>query len=81
MEREFLTPLPAERFELSELADPRVDAKARIRVRTNCYSVPAAMADRPIALPDTEATEVAHCPRSPRRGPDTTGETPKGPKS
>lgn len=46
LERGFLRPLPAERFELSEVADARVDAKSRIRVRTSFYSVPVALVGR-----------------------------------
>jgi hypothetical protein len=46
LEREFLRPLPAERFELSEVADPRVDSKSRIRVKTNFYSVPVSLVGR-----------------------------------
>jgi transposase len=34
IEREFLKPLPAERFELAEISRPTVDNKSRIQVRT-----------------------------------------------
>lgn len=39
-ERAELLPLPAEPFDCSEVARPRVDSKSRIRVRRNFYSVP-----------------------------------------
>jgi hypothetical protein len=43
IERGFLKPLPAERFEIAEISQPVVDAKCRVRVRTNRYSVPASL--------------------------------------
>ena len=61
LEAEFLRPLPAEAFELSELADPRVDSKARIRVKTNFYSVPASLVGRVVhARIGPMTIEVSH---------------------
>lgn len=61
LERGFLRPLPAERFELSEVADARVDAKARIRVRTNFYSVPVALVGRVVHVRVNPTTiEASH---------------------
>lgn len=61
LEREFLRPLPAERFELSEAADPRVDARSRIRVRTNWYSVPVSLVGRVVhARINPMTIEVSH---------------------
>jgi len=50
MEQGFLKPLPAERFELAEISKPTVDSKARIRVKTNFYSVPASLAGREVSV-------------------------------
>jgi transposase len=41
IERDHLLPLPAERFDLAEIAFPTVDGHRCVRVRTNRYSVPA----------------------------------------
>jgi transposase len=61
LERGFLRPLPRERFELSEVADPRVDAKSRIRVRTNWYSVPVSLVGRVVHVRINPMTiEVSH---------------------
>jgi len=43
-ERALLRALPDERFDASETAGPRVDAKALVTVRLNRYSVPVALA-------------------------------------
>jgi transposase len=43
-ERPLLRPLPAEPFDASETATPRVDAKSLVTVRQNRYSVPVALA-------------------------------------
>jgi transposase len=40
IEREHLLPLATEGFDLSEVSFPRVDTRGRVKVRTNCYSVP-----------------------------------------
>jgi len=50
MEQGLLKPLPAERFELAEISKPTVDSKARIRVKTNFYSVPASLAGREVSV-------------------------------
>ncbi|MBV9267487.1 MAG: transposase, partial [Acidobacteriaceae bacterium] len=42
VERDYLLPLATERFDLEEIAFPTVDSHRCVRVRTNCYSVPAA---------------------------------------
>jgi transposase len=44
VERPLLRPLPAEPFDASETATPRVDAKSLVTVRQNRYSVPVALA-------------------------------------
>jgi transposase len=44
VERPLLRPLPAEPFDASEAASPRVDAKSLVTVRQNRYSVPVALA-------------------------------------
>ena len=43
LERSYLKPLPQERFETAEITAPTVDHKARVKVRTNRYSVPASL--------------------------------------
>lgn len=40
VEREHLLPLAEEGFDLAEVSFPRVDGLGRVKVRTNCYSVP-----------------------------------------
>jgi hypothetical protein len=40
VEREHLLPLEEEGFDLAEVSFPRVDGLGRVKVRTNCYSVP-----------------------------------------
>jgi transposase len=44
IERPLLRPLPAEPFDATETATPRVDAKSLVTVRQNRYSVPVALA-------------------------------------
>ena len=41
-ERPLLGALPAERFDATEIATPRVDTKSLVTVRQNRYSVPVA---------------------------------------
>ncbi|MGH2890047.1 MAG: Mu transposase domain-containing protein [Solirubrobacteraceae bacterium] len=43
-ERPLLLALPADRFDASETATPRVDAKSLVTIRQNRYSVPVALA-------------------------------------
>lgn len=43
LERPHLRPLAAERFDLEEISFPVVDGLGRVRVKTNAYSVPAAV--------------------------------------
>ncbi len=50
IERRLLRPLPAERFELAELASARVDDKARIKVKAARYSVPASLVGRTVRV-------------------------------
>jgi len=50
IERRLLRPLPAERFELAELASARVDEKARIKVKAAHYSVPASLVGRTVRV-------------------------------
>jgi transposase len=50
MEREFLRPLPAEPFEVAEVAEARVDQKSRVTVRRNRYSVPVGLVGRKVAV-------------------------------
>jgi transposase len=49
-EREFLKPLPAEAFELSEISRILVDNKSRIQVKTCRYSVPASLVGRHMSV-------------------------------
>ncbi|MGH2772397.1 MAG: IS21 family transposase [Actinomycetota bacterium] len=49
MEKEFLQPLPAERFETGQIGEGRVDQKARVTVKTNRYSVPASLVGRRVS--------------------------------
>ncbi|MGH8303429.1 MAG: IS21 family transposase [Steroidobacteraceae bacterium] len=44
VERALLRALPADRFDASETATPRVDAKSLVTIRQNRYSVPVALA-------------------------------------
>ncbi len=50
IERRLLRPLPAERFELAELAQGRVDEKSRIKVKAARYSVPASLVGRTVRV-------------------------------
>ena len=60
-EREFLRPLPAERFEVAELSQPTVDQKCRVRVKTNRYSVPASLTGSKVSVRTTPLeVEVSH---------------------
>lgn len=43
LERAFLKPLPDERFETAEIAAPTVDHMARVKIKSNRYSVPASL--------------------------------------
>ena len=47
IEREYLMPLPEEKFELAEISYPVVDGKCCVRVRTNFYSTPLRAGSRP----------------------------------
>jgi transposase len=49
LERPLLRPLPAEPFDATETATPRVDAKSLVTVRQNRYSVPVALAGLRVA--------------------------------
>lgn len=60
-ERPELRPLPAEPFDLSEVGTALVDAKARITVRTNRYSVPVHLVGRRVGVRVFPMTiEVTH---------------------
>jgi len=60
-ERAVLRPLPAEGFELAEVAVALVDQHARITVRTNRYSVPVALVGRRVEVRVLPMTiEVRH---------------------
>lgn len=60
-EREFLKPLPAERFEVAEISSPTVDAKSRVKVKTNRYSVPVGLVGSNVQVRVTPLeVEVAH---------------------
>lgn len=48
-ERPLLRGLPSERFDASETATPRVDAKSLVTIRQNRYSVPVALAGLRVA--------------------------------
>jgi hypothetical protein len=50
IERRLLRPLPAEPFELAELAQSRVDEKSRIKVKASRYSVPASLVGRTVRV-------------------------------
>ena len=61
LERSLLKELPAERFEVCELAEPRVDQKARVSVRSVRYSVPASLVGRKLQVRVGPMTiEVSH---------------------
>lgn len=61
LERPLLKSLPAERFEVCELAEPRVDRKARVMVRSVRYSVPASLVGRKVAARVGPMTvEISH---------------------
>jgi len=49
-ERPLLADLPGERFDTSETATPRVDAKSLVTIRQNRYSVPVALAGLKVAV-------------------------------
>ena len=49
-ERPLLRGLPGERFDASETAAPRVDAKSLVTIRQNRYSVPVALAGLRVAV-------------------------------
>lgn len=60
-ERPLLHPLPPEPFEVAEIAQARVDAKCRVAVRTNRYSVPARLVDRIVGVRLTPLeVEISH---------------------
>jgi transposase len=50
VERRLLRPLPAEPYDASETATPRVDLKSLVTVRQNRYSVPVALAGLKVAV-------------------------------
>jgi transposase len=50
LERPRLRTLPGERFDASEAAAPRVDAKSLVTIRQNRYSVPVALAGLKVAV-------------------------------
>lgn len=61
LERSLLRDLPAERFEVCELVEPRVDHKARVSVRSVRYSVPASLVGRKVGVRLGPMTvEVSH---------------------
>jgi len=49
-ERELLSPLPAEHFDVAELGQVRVDTKSRVNVQTNRYSVPVHLVGRLVGI-------------------------------
>lgn len=53
LERDFLKELPTERFEIAEISQPTVDAKARVKVKTNRYSVPASLVGSKVSVRTT----------------------------
>lgn len=60
-ERTALKPLPAEPYDVAEIAECRVDAKCRVTVRTNRYSVPARLVGRVVSVRLTPlAVEITH---------------------
>jgi Mu transposase-like protein len=69
-ERALLHPLPADAFDVTELTRVRVDAKSRVSVRTNRYSVPVRLVGREVAVRLTPwAVEVSHAGREVARHP------------
>ncbi len=70
-ERALLRPLPAEAFDVAEVSRVRVDAKSRITVRTNRYSVPVSLVGRLVDVRVTpwaidashQGRVIAHHPR------------------
>ena len=60
-ERPTLRPLPVEPFDAALPLTARVDRKARIRVRSGCYSVPARLVGREVGVRlGARAIEVVH---------------------
>ncbi|MGH2728078.1 MAG: IS21 family transposase, partial [Actinomycetota bacterium] len=60
-ERALLRALPAEHFEIAEITEGRVDAKCRVTVRTNRYSVPARLVGRVVQVRLTPLeVEISH---------------------
>jgi len=61
LERALLKHLPAERFEVCELAEARADAKARVSVRAVRYSVPASLVGRKLQVRVSPmSVEISH---------------------
>jgi transposase len=60
IEREYLQPLPEEKFSLAEISYPVVDGKGCVRVRTNFYSTPLRAGSRPEAKILPAYIEVWH---------------------
>lgn len=50
LERPQLRPLPAEPYDCSEVSEPLVDSKSRVRARSNFYSVPVRLVGRRVEL-------------------------------
>jgi len=56
-----LLPLPASRFDTAEVSTPRVDSKARVKVKTNHYSVPVRLFGRKVEVRTTaRRVKVVH---------------------
>jgi len=54
-------PLPASRFDTADVSTPRVDSKARVKVKTNHYSVPVRLFGRKVEVRTTaRRVEVLH---------------------
>lgn len=54
-----LRPLPTERFDVTEILEPRVDRKSRVQAKQNFYSVPTAYAGRRVVVRvDTDTVTV-----------------------
>ncbi len=61
LERALLKDLPAERFEVCELAEARADQKARVSVRAVRYSVPASLVGRKLQVRVSPmSVEISH---------------------